>query len=140
MATLKVKKLNAYAILPTRGTDRSAGYDLYALSNCQISPAEGSLVYTGISVAIPQGYYGRIAPRSSLALKGINVGGGVIDEDYRGEIKVILFNHGNNVFQVNQGERIAQLILTKIITPDVEEVDELDATKRADGGFGSTGK
>ena len=89
---------------------------------------------------IPSEYYGRIAPRSSLAWKNhIDVGAGVIDEDYRGPVGVVLFNHSDEEFRIIQGERIAQLIITKIITPEVIVVDDLDDTKRGTGGFGSTG-
>jgi len=98
-------------------------------------------VKTDIAVAIPPGFYGRIAPRSSLAWKShIDVGAGVVDEDYRGPVGVVLFNLGNAPFKINKGDRIAQLVLTKITTPPVEEVDDLNATARAEGGFGSTGK
>jgi dUTP pyrophosphatase len=89
---------------------------------------------------IPSEYYGRIAPRSSLAWKNhIDVGAGVIDEDYRGPIGVVLFNHSSEEFKITQGDRIAQLIITKIITPDVIVVEDLDDTVRGIGGFGSTG-
>jgi dUTP pyrophosphatase len=89
---------------------------------------------------IPHGHYGRVAPRSGLAWKkSIDVGAGVIDEDYRGNVGVILFNFGDEDFVIKQGDRVAQLILEKISTPEVEEVDELPETSRGDGGFGSTG-
>jgi len=100
-----------------------------------------ALVATDISLAIPSGYYGRVAPRSGLAVKHfIDVGAGVIDEDYRGPVGVVLFNFGEKEFEIKKGDRIAQLILEKIITPEVEEVADLDVTKRGEGGFGSTGK
>lgn len=91
-------------------------------------------------MAIPSGYYGRVAPRSGLAVKHfIDVGAGVIDEDYRGPLGVVLFNHGQNDFAVKKGDRIAQLLLEKIATPDIEVVEDLDETERGAGGFGSTG-
>ena len=95
---------------------------------------------TGLSISFPTGLYARIAPRSGLALKKfIDVGAGVVDSDYRGEVGVVLFNHGDQDFEVKMGDRIAQLILEKIDTPPVEEVQGLDDTVRGSGGFGSTG-
>ena len=95
---------------------------------------------TGLSISFPAGLYARIAPRSGLALKKfIDVGVGVVDADYRGEVGVVLFNHGDQDFEVKMGDRIAQLILEKISTPEVEEVSRLDSTVRGSGGFGSTG-
>lgn len=104
-------------------------------------PAHGkALIPTDISMAIPSGYYGRVAPRSGLAVKHfIDVGAGVIDEDYRGPLGVVLFNHSQNDFAVKKGDRIAQLLLEKIATPDIEVVEDLDETERGAGGFGSTG-
>ena len=98
------------------------------------------LVHTDLAVAIPHGYYGRVAPRSGLALKKhIDVGAGVIDSDYRGPLGVVLFNHGEADFEVQPGDRIAQLIITAIATPEVVAVENLDDTERGAGGFGSTG-
>eukprot|EP00951_Prasinocladus_malaysianus_P024173 scaffold207938_cov39-Prasinocladus_malaysianus.AAC.1 len=104
-------------------------------------PARGkAMIKTGISIAIPPGTYARVAPRSGLAWKhSIDTGAGVVDEDYRGEVNVILFNFSDNDFPVKQGDRIAQLILERICTPEVEEVQDLDNTSRGGGGFGSTG-
>lgn len=137
---LKIKRLSADARLPTRGSKLAAGYDLYAAHDA-IIPARGKImIKTDISIQIPSGYYGRVAPRSGLALKNsIDIGAGVIDEDYRGNVGVIIFNHGDQDFTVTCGDRIAQLLLEKIITPEVIEVDELDTTERNAGGFGSTG-
>jgi dUTP pyrophosphatase len=138
---LKVKRLTEHAVLPLRASERAAGYDLFAAADCTIEALGKELVKTDIAIAIPPGYYGRIAPRSSLAWKShLDVGAGVIDEDYRGPVGVVLFNLGKAPFNVRKGERIAQLVLTKITTPPVEEVDDLDNTGRAEGGFGSTGK
>ena len=135
---LFVKRLCNNAALPRRGTDGSAGYDLSAE---RVVPAKGKgIVKTGLAISFPPGMYARIAPRSGLAVKKlIDVGAGVIDQDYRGEVGVVLFNHGDSDFQVKQGDRIAQLILEKIETPIVQEVQELNETKRGTGGFGSTG-
>jgi dUTP pyrophosphatase len=93
-----------------------------------------------LAIAIPEGHYGRIAPRSGLAVKNfIDVGAGVIDMDYRGPVGVVLFNHSGDDFHIKQGDRIAQLIIEKISNPQIVEVDDLDATARGAGGFGSTG-
>ena len=137
---LKVKKLVANAFLPTKGSEQAAGYDLYSIEE-KVIPAGGKeLVGTGISMAIPIGNYGRVAPRSGLAVKNfIDVGAGVIDADYRGEVKVLLFNFAPTEFKVNVGDRIAQLIIEKYTKTEVEEVVDLDQTERGEGGFGSTG-
>ncbi|KAJ6403293.1 hypothetical protein OIU84_015243 [Salix udensis] len=126
--------------LPSRGSRLSAGYDLSSASVAKV-PARGkALIPTDLSIAIPEGTYARIAPRSGLAWKhSIDVGAGVIDADYRGPVGVILFNHSDVDFEVKIGDRIAQLIVEKILTPDVMEVEDLDATVRGAGGFGSTG-
>ena len=137
---LKVQKLSNNAALPKRSTEGAAGYDLCASQNSTI-PAKGKgLVKTGLSILFPSGLYALIALRSGLALKKfINVGVGVVDLDYRGEVGVVLFNHGDQDFEIKMGDRIAQLILEKIDTPEVEEVQGLDETVRGIGGFGSTG-
>ncbi|KAK0632357.1 Deoxyuridine 5'-triphosphate nucleotidohydrolase [Immersiella caudata] len=137
---LLIKKLSGKARLPTRGSAFAAGYDLYAARET-IIPARGkALVDTDISMAVPAGTYGRIAPRSGLAAKNfIDTGAGVIDADYRGQVKVLLFNHSDTDFAVAEGDRVAQLVLEKIYTPDVVEVQELEESVRGAGGFGSTG-
>ncbi|KAI9361651.1 mitochondrial deoxyuridine 5'-triphosphate nucleotidohydrolase, partial [Zopfochytrium polystomum] len=137
---LKVKLLSDRARLPTRGSAGAAGYDLYSAVTTTIPPHSRSVVATDISVAIPAGTYGRVAPRSGLAVKHfIDVGAGVVDSDYRGPLGVVLFNFGGVPFDVQQGDRIAQLILEKYLVADAVVVDELDDTERGDGGFGSTG-
>ncbi|XP_074283189.1 deoxyuridine 5'-triphosphate nucleotidohydrolase-like [Silene latifolia] len=137
---LKVKKLSDKAVLPSRGSPLAAGYDLSSAVETKV-PARGkALVPTDLSIAIPQGTYARVAPRSGLAWKhSIDVGAGVIDADYRGPVGVILFNHSDVDFEVKEGDRIAQLIIEQIVTPDVFEVEDLDSTVRGAGGFGSTG-
>jgi dUTP pyrophosphatase len=134
---MRVKRLSEHAVLPSRATPMSVGYDLSALV-----PARGkALIYTDLIIAIPEGHYGRIAPRSSLAWQHhIDVGAGVIDPDYRGAVGVVLFNHSADDFRVERGDRVAQLILERASTPEVEEVTHIDYTKRDTGGFGSTGK
>jgi dUTP pyrophosphatase len=105
-----------------------------------MEPGQRAAVRTGLSVAIPEGFYGRIAPRSGLALRaGIDVLAGVVDCDYRGELLCVLINHGDDPFSVMPGDRIAQLIIEPIATPRAEWVDELSRTLRDQGGFGSTG-
>ncbi len=137
---LKVKLLTPSAKMPTRGSAHAAGYDLYAASAIRIDPGGRGLVSTGISIAIPVDSYARIAPRSGLAVKnGIQTGAGVVDSDYRGEVKVLLFNQGDAEFKVNEGDRIAQLLLEKVYTPEVEGVENLEESVRGAGGFGSTG-
>ena len=138
--SLCVKRLTKDAILPTRGSNASVGYDLYSTDQIIIPPTHRALVGTSVAILMPNGVYGRVAPRSGLAVKhGIQVGAGVIDPDYTGEVKVVLFNHGDKVFEVKKGERIAQLILEKCETPGVEEIGVIEETNRGAGGFGSTG-
>lgn len=138
---LKVKRLSTNAQVPTRASMGAAGYDLYAAYDVQV-PARGrAVVQTDIVISIPEGCYGRIAPRSGLAVKNfIDTGAGVVDYDYRGNIGVVLFNHSEQDFDVRKGDRIAQLILERIFTPDIVEVDTLESTVRGENGFGSTGK
>ncbi|KYQ93104.1 dUTP diphosphatase [Tieghemostelium lacteum] len=136
----RVKKLSENATIPKRGSKDAAGYDLSSAQE-SIVPARGkALIMTDIQIAIPEGTYGRVAPRSGLAWKNsIDVGAGVIDFDYRGNVGVILFNHSDTDFKVAIGDRIAQLIFEKISTPEPVEVSSLDDTERSSGGFGSTG-
>ncbi|KAL1513278.1 hypothetical protein ABEB36_002704 [Hypothenemus hampei] len=137
---LKYTKIVKEAFAPTKGSMKAAGYDLKSAEDIDI-PARGkALVSTGIKIELPVGCYGRIAPRSGLAVKNfIDVGAGVVDEDYRGELKVVLFNHSDEDFNVKKGDRIAQLICEKIYYPELQEVEELSDTVRGEGGFGSTG-
>jgi dUTP pyrophosphatase len=139
---MKIKTLNINAKLPTTSTIFSAGYDLASTEEVVIAPHERKLVKTGLMLEIPPGYYGRIAPRSGLALKhGIDVFAGVIDSDYRGEIGVILYNSDKEKsFHISTGDRIAQIIFEKCYHFDFENQDILSDTSRGEGGFGSTGK
>lgn len=137
---LLIKLLSEHAKPPTRGSQHAAGYDLYAAHPTTIPGRGKALISTDIAIAVPAGTYGRVAPRSGLAVKhSIDCGAGVIDADYRGEVKVLLFNFGENDFQVERGERVAQLILERIWTPEVLVVQELEESVRGAGGFGSTG-
>ncbi|XP_022378785.1 deoxyuridine 5'-triphosphate nucleotidohydrolase, mitochondrial isoform X2 [Enhydra lutris kenyoni] len=138
---LRFVRLSEHATAPTKGSARAAGYDLYSAYDYMLPPMEKALVKTDIQVALPSGCYGRVAPRSGLAAKHfIDVGAGVIDEDYRGNVGVVLFNFGKEKFEVKKGDRIAQLICERIFYPEIEEVQVLDDTERGSGGFGSTGK
>lgn len=141
---IRIKKLNENAIIPTYGTSYSAGADLYALidSAIEIEPHQTTLVHTGISVEIPEGYCGLIFARSGLASKrGLAPANkvGVIDADYRGEIMVALHNHSDKAQSIDQGERIAQLAIVPFLKAEFEESDNLSDTLRGAGGFGSTG-
>lgn len=140
---LKVKRLSEHACLPVRATSGSVGYDLVAAHPIVIPRHCNGLVQTDLAIIIPQGHYGRIAPRSGLALREkIDVGAGVIDTDYRGPVGVVLFNHSDNDFHIKRGDKIAQLILEKISILDVQESDwvinDEDLIGRGTSGFGST--
>lgn len=138
---MQVQLLTPTAQAPARQSDQAAGYDLYLDEDLTLFPNERKLVSTGVAVAIPYGYYGRIAPRSSLAVKKyIDIGAGVVDSDYRGEVKVLMIYSGKEKLSLERGDRIAQLILEKITLPEIEVVAFLDSTERGAGGFGSTGK
>ncbi|KAK9241351.1 dUTPase-like protein [Lipomyces kononenkoae] len=137
---LQVKLLSDKAKVPTRGSALAAGYDIYGVEDYLIKAQDRGVIETDIAVAVPAGYYGRIAPRSGLATKhGLQTGAGVVDADYRGPLKILLFNHSNKDFQVHAGDRLAQMVIEKIITPEVVAVAELDETERGSNGFGSTG-
>jgi len=137
---LNFKRLSADAVLPARGSSKSAGLDLYSIAAVTLGPQERVLAPTGLAVAIPDGYYGRIAPRSGLATKqGIDVLAGVIDADYRGEIRCLLYNTSNETVELPAQTRICQLIIEKIITPDPQWSEDLTDTSRGEKGFGSSG-
>ncbi|KAK6513714.1 Deoxyuridine 5'-triphosphate nucleotidohydrolase [Arthrobotrys conoides] len=138
---LLIKKLNDKARAPKRGSAFAAGYDLYASEDTVVPKGGKALVETGLSMAVPDGTYGRIAPRSGLASKNfIDTGAGVIDADYRGPVKILLFNHSDVDFEIKEGDRVAQLILERIYTPEVAVVEDLEASVRGAGGFGSSGR
>jgi dUTP pyrophosphatase len=145
MAKVLIKKLNSNVELPGYKTNGASGMDLMAFIEEQIKtpPNSSHLVPTGLSMAFSEDYEVQIRPRSGLAAKnGITVLNtpGTIDSDYRGEIKIILFNHGKEDFLINNKDRIAQMILTPVVKMQLEEVDNLPDTLRGEGGFGSTGK
>ncbi|HEY6803894.1 MAG TPA: dUTP diphosphatase [Pyrinomonadaceae bacterium] len=138
--SLKFRRLDERAVLPTRGSVFSAGLDLYSIDEMTIPAGRRILARTGIAVAVPVGFYGRVAPRSGLAVKnGLDVLAGVIDADYRGEICCALLNTGDEAIHLPAGSRLCQLIIEQIITPEPQWTEELDETARGAGGFGSTG-
>ena len=145
MVKVLIKKLNSAVKLPEYKTDGASGMDLIAFleESINVKPKTSSLVPTGLSVAFSENYEIQIRPRSGLAAKNnisiLNTPG-TIDSDYRGEIKVIIYNHGNNDFTINNGDRIAQMILAPVIKMELEETQNLPSTIRGQGGFGSTGK
>ena len=145
MDTVHVKKLSPKAILPTYGSAEAAGADLYACLEEPVTVAPGETVWipTGIALEVPRGCAGLVYARSSLGVKrGLAPANkvGVIDSDYRGEIRVVLLNHGKEPQTLEHGERVAQFVITPVLTPVYEEVPELSDTQRGIGGFGSTGK
>lgn len=145
MSTIRVKKLNEKAILPTYGSAEAAGADLYACLEepVTVAPGETAWIPTGIALEVPKGCAGLVCARSSLGVKrGLAPANkvGVIDSDYRGQIHVVLLNHGKTEQTIRHGERIAQFLITPVLTPAYEEAEELSDTGRGSGGFGSTGK
>ena len=145
MSSIRVKKLNEKAILPTYGTSEAAGADLYACLEDPITvqPGENAWIPTGLAMEIPKGCAGLIYARSGLACKrGLAPANkvGVIDSDYRGPVTVVLHNHGKEPQTVTHGERIAQMVITPVLTPVYELTEDLSDTDRGQGGFGSTGK
>lgn len=137
---IEVKRMSPEATLPTRAHADDAGLDLYCFEDALIAPQQGKLVRTGIALALPQGYFGMVADRSSMAKKGIKTAGGIIDTGYRGEIHVVLWNLSREEMRIQRGERIAQLLILPVATPAVLEVSELTDTARGAKGFGSSGK
>jgi len=136
---LRFKQLDPRAVLPKRGSALAAGLDVCSIEDVELQPKQRAMVRTGLAVAIPPGFYGRVAPRSGLAAKnGLDVLAGVIDSDYRGEICCILYNTGDEVIELASGSKICQLIIEQIITPGATWVADLDETARGAGGFGST--
>lgn len=145
-ASVRIKKLRPDAQLPTYGSQDAAGADLCALTEeagLSIAPGETAMVHTGLSIELPQGYAGLVYARSGLAAKrGLAPANkvGVIDRDYRGEIMIALHNHGNALATVQNGERVAQLVITPYLMAEFTEADALSDTARGEGGFGSTGR
>ena len=140
--TLLFKRLFDHGLpVPSRGSEFAVGLDLQAGEAAVIDPRKRQLIKTGFAVQLPDGHYGRIAPRSGLAYKhGIDVLAGVIDIDYRGDVGVIILNTSDQPFTINVGDKIAQLIVEACSYPDVKEVEDLPETMRGQGGYGSTGR
>ncbi|WP_373538212.1 dUTP diphosphatase [Microcoleus sp.] len=139
---LKILQLHDSAIIPQYAHDTDAGMDLFSIDELEITPGESQLIHTGISIELPEKTEAQIRPRSGLALKHqITVlnAPGTIDEGYRGEIKVILINHGQTSFQVTRGMKIAQMVIAPVIRVEIEEIKMLSSSSRGNKGFGSTG-
>ena len=140
LETLRFKQLDPRAVLPSRGSSFAAGLDICSIEDLIIEPHQRASARTGLAVAIPHGCYGRVAPRSGLAVKhGLDVLAGVIDSDYRGELCCILYNTSDALITLAAGSKICQLIIEQIITPNATWAADLDETARGAGGFGSTG-
>jgi len=140
---LVIKKVNPDAHIPKYQSEEAAGFDLHSIEDHEISPGQRALIKTGLSMALEPGYELQIRPRSGLAFKhGITVlnAPGTVDSDYRGEIMVLLINHGTEDFMIKKNERVAQGVVQAVIQAKLEVVEELDDTVRGSGGFGSTGK
>lgn len=141
MVNVKIKKIKEVQT-PSYANEGDAGVDLYSAEDCLLKPMERKLVSTGIKMAVPRGYEGQVRPKSGLAMEhGISLANavGTIDSGYRGEVKIACINLGNKEFEIEKGNKIAQMVFNKVEEVDFEEVDELDETTRNDGGFGSTG-
>ena len=139
LTVLRFKQLDPRAVLPRRGSALAAGLDICSIEDVELPPKQRAMVRTGLAVAIPPGFYGRVAPRSGLAAKnGLDVLAGVIDSHYRGELCCILYNTGDDVISLRAGSKICQLVVEKIITPEARWVADLDETARGAAGFGST--
>ena len=132
-------KMHDAAIIPTRGSDGAAGYDLYAAWDVAIAPMERQLISTGICFEMSPDVVANIRPRSGLSVDGIDVGAGVVDSDYRGEVKVLLINNSNDAAYFNAGDRIAQVLFQPVLTCAIEASGSISETERGAGGFGSTG-
>lgn len=132
---MKIKVVSISGNLPTLSTRGSAGYDLRSITRGVIKPGTRQIINTGIKIQFPKRYYGRIAPRSNLAAKGIDIGAGVIDNDYRGEIKIIIINNGQDSFKYKYGTKLAQLIFTKYKTRTLKLVNTLNKTNRGEKGI-----
>ena len=140
LETLRFRQLDPSAVLPRRGSALAAGLDVCGIEEIEIRPKQRVMARTGLAVAIPPGFYGRVAPRSGLAAKnGLDVLAGVIDSDYRGEIVCVLYNTSDETIKLPAGSKICQLIIEQIITPEATWASDLDETARGAGGFGSTG-
>lgn len=139
MLNVKIKLLNENATLPTKANSDDAGFDLYAPERVDIPPGCSYLVGTGLSMAIPRGWFGQVNPRSSMAVKRIRVGARIIDTPYRGEVNINLHNDSDETYEIKKGDRIAQIVFMPCLQ-EIVLMDELDNTERGTGGFGSSGR
>lgn len=142
MVKLRIKRVHAKALIPRYANPGDAGMDLHSVEDKIIKPGERALVATGLKVEVPEGFEMQIRPRSGLALKkGISLvnSPGTVDSGYRGEIGIIMINHGSEDFEIKQGDRIAQAVLTRFESAELEESEDLSETKRGEGGYGSSG-
>ncbi len=140
MNSLLIQRLSESATIPLRSTEGSAGLDVFASENIIVKPNFQEIVNTDVAIKCPAGTYARLTDRSSLTLKKIRVNGGVIDSDYTGPIKVVLYNYGNVEYEIMKGDRICQMIITPVSFPELKEVRKLPDTDRGTKGFGSTGR
>src|SRR3989344_8198650 len=137
---VKIKRIHPDAKIPTVSTEHSAGFDFYSVEDCKFKPGETKAVSTGIVIEVPDGKACFIWDRSGMGFKGIHRFAGVIDSDYRGEIKIVLCNHTKNNFKINKGDRIAQAVIQDYYYAEFLEVDELSESSSGEKGFGSSGK
>ncbi len=141
MTKVKIKRLHSDAQLPKYGRSGDAGMDIHAYETVILQPGERRIVSTAIALAIPEGTVGLVWDRSGMAAKhGIKTMAGVLDNTYRGELKIVLLNTHDEPYEVRKGDRIAQLLVQPVHTAEILDVDELDDTVRGDGGFGSSGR
>jgi dUTP pyrophosphatase len=140
LPSLNILRFSPEAKVPTRAHPDDAGLDLYGLEDVLLEPGEGKMVRTGVGIALPHGFMGMVADRSSMGKRGVKTAGGIIDSGYRGEVHVILWNVSREQVRLKAGERIAQLIVYPIVYPEPVEVGEFEQTNRGAKGFGSSGK
>ncbi len=140
VTSIEIQRLDPKAVLPTRAHPEDAGLDLYAFEKVVVGPGQGTMARTGVALAVPPQHVGMICDRSSLAKKGLKTAGGIVDAGYRGEVMVVIRNLSNEEIVLQAGERLAQLLILPIATPQVQEVTGLSTSARGTGGFGSTGR
>lgn len=136
---IKIKKLNSDAIIPKYAHEGDAGMDLFSTQEFILKPKHRAIIGTGISIELPKGYVSLVWDKSGVASKGIKTMGGVIDSGYRGEYKVVLINLSSENFEIKKGQKIAQVLIQKVESPEIEIVESLEKSSRGSGGFGSTG-
>lgn len=137
---IKIKKLHSDAIIPKYAHDGDAGMDLFSIEDLILKPKHRAIVRTGLSIEFPKGYVALMWDKSGIAKEGVTTLAGVGDAGYRGEYKIVLYNLSSKKYEIKKGQKIAQILIQKVESPEIEEVDELSETSRGTGGFGSTGK